>query len=68
MLYLEHVIVTVRMVLNIKLMNSDGDTAARAGLDVPHTLPVVWIFFRIARAVEGASWPSEISTTACRGK
>lgn len=66
--YLKRVIITVRMVLDIKLMNGDGDAAARAGLNVPHTLPVLWISVRIAWAVEGASWPSEISTTTCRGQ
>lgn len=60
--------VTVRMVLYIKLMNGDGDAAARAGLDVPHTLPVLWISVRIARTVEGASWSREISTTTCGGQ
>lgn len=60
--------VTVRMVFYIKLMNGDGDAAARTGLNVPHTLPVVWISVRIAWTVEGASWPREISTTTFGGQ
>lgn len=55
------------MVLDVKLVDGDGDAAASRGGNIPDTLSVFWVSVGVVWAVEGATWSGELPSTTCTG-
>lgn len=67
MAHLQHVVVAILMVLDVKLVDGDGDAAASGGGNIPDALSVFWVSVGVVRAVEGATRSGELPSTACTG-
>lgn len=67
MAHLQHIIVAILMVLNVKLEDGDGDAAASRGGNIPDTLSVFWVSVGVVWAVEGATRSRELPSTTCTG-
>lgn len=65
MTHLQHVIIAILMVLDVELMDGDGDAAASCGCNVPDALSVFWVSVGVVRAVEGTTWSRELPSTTC---
>lgn len=68
MTHLQHVIVAVLMVFNIKLMDGNRDAAASGSGDVPGALSVFWVPVGVVWAVERATGSRELPSTTCTAK
>lgn len=67
MAHLQHIIVAILMVLDVKLEDGDGDAAASRGGNIPDTLSVFWVSVGVVWAVEGATRSRELPSTTCTG-
>lgn len=67
MAHLQHIIITILVVLNVKLVDSDGDAAASSGGNIPDTLSVFRVSVGVVWAVEGATRSGELPSTTCTG-